>query len=83
MENKNMKIERRQVVPATNTVVGLVAAPIQRAAEARGHGGQTAMSGIGAMLGGLLGSFAGPIGAVVLAGVFAGIGYEVGREVNG
>jgi len=51
--------------------------PLQSAADARGHGPQTAGSGVGAMLGGMIGSFAGPLGAFVGAGVGAAIGYRL------
>jgi hypothetical protein len=55
--------------------------PIQRAAEARGHGPHTAAAGWGGLIGGILGSFLGPWGAAVGAAAGAGIAYRIGDRV--
>jgi hypothetical protein len=64
-------------VHAPNQVNRSLVAPIQEAANSRGHGRQTAGSGAGGLIGGMVGSFAGPGGAFLGAALGAAIGYAI------
>ncbi len=74
-------LERRSVgTSPTNGLVGLVATPIQAAANERGHGRETAAAGVGGLIGAMLGSFFGPVGALVFGGLGAAIGYSTASD---
>ncbi len=69
--------DSRSIVVVARSPGATVTDPIQRAANQKGHGPQTAGSGFGGMIGGMVGSFAGPGGALLGAAVGAAIGYAL------
>ena len=77
MTKKNAKLDEVIIVPDEAT--GLLA-PLQRAANERGHGRQTKASGVGGFIGAVIGSFGGPLGAAIGAATGAGIGYLIADE---
>lgn len=87
MSQKILKPENKlksgkNIVVARNATSGLLD-PLQRAADARGHGPQTAGSGWGGLVGAIIGSFGGPLGAAMGAAVGAGLGYVIAEENAG
>jgi hypothetical protein len=64
------------IIVACNATTALLE-PVQRAADARGHGPETAASGCGGLIGGIVGSFAGPLDAAIGASAGAGLGFLI------